>query len=120
MPTPTYTLSGATGGNGRLVEWQGWSFFATLRPSTGLAALDISFKGKSVAYELSLAEAAAHYSGTGSDQVFYLDSACERRWPRPEFVAMWRLRCTLRRRLMDGTDGDYLVETSDSETSVTI
>ena len=80
LPTPpprqaSYKLSGAKGGNGRLVEWQGWSFFATLRPSTGLAAMDIRFKGNRVAYELALTEAAAHYSGTGADQVFYLDSA---------------------------------------------
>ena len=30
---------------------------------------------QTVAYELALAEAAAHYSGTGNDQVFYLDAA---------------------------------------------
>ena len=38
-----------------------------------LAAMDIRFKGNRVAYELALTEAAAHYSGTGADQVFYLD-----------------------------------------------
>ena len=64
-----YEISGGRGGNGRLVRWQGWSFFASLRPSTGLAAMDVRFKGARVAYELALSEAAAHYSGTGADQV---------------------------------------------------
>ena len=72
---PQYSLAGVKGGNGRLVEWQGWSFFATHRPSTGLAAMDIKFKGTRIAYELALIEAAAHYSGSGGDQSLYLDSA---------------------------------------------
>jgi hypothetical protein len=68
-PAPAYySLAGASGGNGRLVTWQGWSFFVTLRPSTGLAAMDVRFKGVRVAYELALSEAAALYSGTGADQ----------------------------------------------------
>ena len=54
---------------GRLIEWGEWSFFATMRPSTGLAAMDLRFRGERVAYELSLAEAAALYSGTANDQV---------------------------------------------------
>jgi hypothetical protein len=70
-----FRLSGAAGGNGRLVEWMGWSFFVTSRPSTGLAAMDVRFRGRRVAYELALSEAAAHYAGSGADQVFYLDSA---------------------------------------------
>lgn len=74
MP-PRYVLDGAVGGGGRLVRWLGWSFFATMRPSTGLAAMDVRFNGRRIAYELALTEAAAHYSGTGADQVFYLDGA---------------------------------------------
>ncbi|KAJ8606333.1 hypothetical protein CTAYLR_010605 [Chrysophaeum taylorii] len=61
--------------NGAFVNWMDWEFAATVKPSTGLAIYDIHFKGKSVAYEISLAEAAALYSGVDSDQVFYLDSA---------------------------------------------
>lgn len=73
-PAVSYVLSGAAGGNGRLVEWQGWSLFATLRPSTGLALMDVRFKGRRIAYELALNEATAHYSGSGADQSFYLDA----------------------------------------------
>ena len=41
---------------------------------TGLAAMDVRFKGRRVAYELALNEATAHYSGSGGDQSFYLDA----------------------------------------------
>ena len=61
--------------NGRLVSWLGWTFFTTVRPSTGLAIMDIRFKGNRIAHELSLAEAVAYYSGSGGDQVMYLDPA---------------------------------------------
>lgn len=61
--------------NGRLVSWLGWTFFTTVRPSTGLAIMDIRFKGNRIAHELSLTEAVAYYSGSGGDQVMYLDSA---------------------------------------------
>lgn len=75
QPERRFALSGVRGGNGRLVEWEGWSFWVAMRPSTGLAALDVRFKGRRVAFEIALAEAVAFYSGTGNDQVFYLDSA---------------------------------------------
>lgn len=80
MPSETskigsYSLQGAPNGDGRQVKWQGWEFFTAMRPSTGLAAMDVKFKGTRIAYELALSEAAAHYSGTGADQVFYLDGA---------------------------------------------
>lgn len=59
-----FTLSANRGGNGgRYVAWYGWGAFVTMRPSTGLALLDLSFKGQRVAYELALSEALASYSG---------------------------------------------------------
>jgi|EP00945_MAST-04E_sp_MAST-4E-sp1_P001062 hypothetical protein len=63
------------GNNGRLVSWLGWTFFATVRPATGLAVMDVRFKGKRIAHEIALSEAVAYYSGSGKDQVMYLDSA---------------------------------------------
>ena len=65
----------ADGNNGRLVSWLGWTFFATVRPQTGLAVMDVRFKGERIAHELALSEAVALYSGSGGDQVMYLDSA---------------------------------------------
>ena len=71
-----FKLGGERGGNnGRLVSFLGWTFFATVRPATGLALMDIRFKGKRVAHEIALSEAVAYYSGSGTDQVMYLDSA---------------------------------------------
>ena len=61
--------------NGRLVSWLGWTFFATVRPATGLAVMDVRFKGQRIAHEIALSEAVAYYSGSGRDQVMYLDSA---------------------------------------------
>lgn len=63
------------GNNGRLVSWLGWTFFTTVRPATGLALMDLRFKGQRIAHELAMAEAVAYYSGAGGDQVMYLDSA---------------------------------------------
>eukprot|EP00946_MAST-07B_sp_MAST-7B-sp1_P005058 g5058.t1 len=63
------------GNNGRLVSWLGWTFFATVRPATGLAVMDVRFKGQRIAHEIALSEAVAYYSGSGRDQVMYLDSA---------------------------------------------
>ena len=37
--------------------------------------LDVTFKGRRVAYEIGLSEAASMYSGSGDDMVFFLDSA---------------------------------------------
>jgi primary-amine oxidase len=71
-----FSLGAERGGNnGRLVSWLGWTFFATVRPSTGVAVMDVRFKGNRIAHELALSEAVAYYSGSGGDQVMYLDSA---------------------------------------------
>ena len=71
------STGGAINAAGRFVQWQDWSFYTTVRPSTGLAILDVTFKGKQIGYEMSLSEAMAAYSGsaTDGDQVFYLDAA---------------------------------------------
>jgi hypothetical protein len=37
--------------------------------------MDVRFKGNRIAHELALSEAVAYYSGSGGDQVMYLDSA---------------------------------------------
>lgn len=68
---------GASKAAGRMVEWQGWSFYTTVRPSTGLAVLDVKFKGNRIAHELALSEAMAAYSGSvdDGDQIYYLDAA---------------------------------------------
>lgn len=68
---------GASQAAGRLIQWQEWSFYITVRPSTGLAVLDVNFKGKQIGHEMALSEAMAAYSGsvTDGDQVFYLDAA---------------------------------------------
>jgi Cu2+-containing amine oxidase len=72
-----FSLGADSGGgnNGRLVSWLDWTFFVTVRPSTGLAVMDMRFQGKRVAHEVALSEAVAYYSGSGGDQVMYLDSA---------------------------------------------
>lgn len=71
------STGGASNAAGRMVEWQGWSFYTTVRPATGLAVLDVRFKGKRIAHEMALSEAMAAYSGSvdDGDQVFYLDAA---------------------------------------------
>jgi len=56
------------------VTWGPWTFTVTQRPSTGLALLDLRFRGERVAYELSLQDAQAAYSGKDS-QFFYADAA---------------------------------------------
>jgi len=70
------SYGGATKASGRFVQWQDWSFFFTVRPSTGLAILDVNFKDKLIGHEMALSEAMAAYSGSvdNGDQVFYLDA----------------------------------------------
>lgn len=72
---PRWEISSVPGGNGRQVEWMGWSFFVSMRASTGMVLWDIRFDSKRVAYELSLQEAAALYGGGEGDQTYYLDTA---------------------------------------------
>eukprot|EP00930_Biecheleria_cincta_P082953 TRINITY_DN72588_c0_g1_i1.p1 TRINITY_DN72588_c0_g1~~TRINITY_DN72588_c0_g1_i1.p1 ORF type:complete len:846 (-),score=101.57 TRINITY_DN72588_c0_g1_i1:131-2668(-) len=72
---PRWSVSAVPGGLGRQVEWMGWSFFASIRPVTGLAVWDLRFKGQRVVYELSLQESAALYGGGQGDQTYYLDTA---------------------------------------------
>jgi len=57
------------------VRWGQWSFTVTQRPSTGLALLDVRFRGERVLYELSMQDAQAAYSGTRDSQFFYSDAA---------------------------------------------
>lgn len=57
------------------VEWGPWTFTITQRPSTGLAIMDVRFRGERVLYELSLQDAQAAYSGERKDQFFYSDAA---------------------------------------------
>eukprot|EP00929_Paragymnodinium_shiwhaense_P031538 TRINITY_DN17638_c0_g1_i1.p1 TRINITY_DN17638_c0_g1~~TRINITY_DN17638_c0_g1_i1.p1 ORF type:complete len:772 (+),score=130.73 TRINITY_DN17638_c0_g1_i1:73-2388(+) len=57
------------------VNWGPWSFTVTQRPSTGLAFLDLQFKGERVLYELSLQDAMAAYSGDDASQFLYSDAA---------------------------------------------
>lgn len=49
--------------NGGRVSWLGWSLHVTNRPRTAIALHDISFMGQRIAYELSLQELQAVYSG---------------------------------------------------------
>ena len=49
--------------NGGRVSWLGWSFHITNRPRTATALHDISFMGDRIAYEVSLQELNAVYSG---------------------------------------------------------
>lgn len=72
---PRWAVSSTRGGSGRQVEWMDWTFFVSMRPRTGIAFWDIRFKGRRVAYEVSLQESAAVYAGAQGDQTYYLDSA---------------------------------------------
>jgi len=72
---PRWKVSAALGGQGRQVEWMGWSFFVSQRPATGLSVWDIRFKGRRIVYELSWQESAALYGGGQGDQTYYLDAA---------------------------------------------
>lgn len=57
------------------VQWGPWSFTVTQRPSTGVALVDVRFRGERVLYELALQDAQAAYSGTRESQFFYADAA---------------------------------------------
>lgn len=57
------------------VAWGPWNFTVTQRPSTGVALLDVRFRGERVLYELSLQDAHAAYSGDNKTQFFYADAA---------------------------------------------
>ena len=57
QPTKRYTVKG-----GR-VEWLGWSFHVKNRLRTSMAIHDVSFMGDRIAYELSLQELQAIYTG---------------------------------------------------------
>jgi Cu2+-containing amine oxidase len=48
---------------GGRVSWLGWSFHVTNRPRTATALHDVSFMGERIAYELSLQELQAVYTG---------------------------------------------------------
>jgi len=56
-PGARYTI------NGGRVSWLGWSFHVTNRPRTATALHDVSFMGQRIAYEISLQELQAVYSG---------------------------------------------------------
>lgn len=49
--------------DGGYVSWLGWRFHITNRPRTSMAIHDVSFLGQRIAYELSLQELQAVYSG---------------------------------------------------------
>ncbi|KAJ3101106.1 hypothetical protein HDU97_001631 [Phlyctochytrium planicorne] len=60
----------------RYVEWMGWSFYIRFNRDTGVALYDVRFKGERIAYEITLSEALAQYSGSNPVQAntAYLDS----------------------------------------------
>lgn len=49
--------------NGGWVSWLGWSFHVTNRPRTAIAIHNVKFMGDRIAYELSLQELQAVYTG---------------------------------------------------------
>lgn len=57
------------------VRWGPWSFTVTQRPSTGIALVDVRFRGERVLYELSLQDAQAAYAGDRQTQFFYSDAS---------------------------------------------
>ncbi|XP_048193926.1 LOW QUALITY PROTEIN: amiloride-sensitive amine oxidase [copper-containing] [Perognathus longimembris pacificus] len=67
---PRYALEG------NAVLYMGWSFAFRLRSSSGLQVLNVHFGGERVAYEVSVQEAAALYSGhtPAGAQTKYVDS----------------------------------------------
>lgn len=58
------------------VEYAGWSFAYGVRSSTGIHIFDLRFNGERIAYEVSLQEAIAIYSGDtpAAMQTKYIDS----------------------------------------------
>ncbi|KAM5158128.1 diamine oxidase [copper-containing]-like [Mantella aurantiaca] len=61
---------------GNYVEYTGWSFAFRMRPSAGLQIFDIQYNEERVAYEVSIQEAIAFYSGVtpAAMQTKYIDS----------------------------------------------
>lgn len=61
---------------GNFVEYAGWSFAYRVRSSAGLQIFDLRFNGERVAYEVSLQEAIAFYSGDtpAAMQTKYIDA----------------------------------------------
>lgn len=57
--------------DGGAVRWGEWEFFATVRPASSLAIHDVRFRGERVAYEFSLSDAHAYYSGPEPNKQFY-------------------------------------------------
>lgn len=57
------------------VEYAGWSFAYGVRSTTGLQVFDLRFNGERIAYEISLQEAIAFYSGDtpAAMQTKYID-----------------------------------------------
>ncbi|XP_028825842.1 diamine oxidase [copper-containing] [Denticeps clupeoides] len=62
--------------DGNFVEYAGWSFAYRVRSSAGLQIFDLRFNGERVAYEVSLQEAIAFYSGDSpaAMQTKYIDA----------------------------------------------
>ncbi|KAJ3101107.1 hypothetical protein HDU97_001632 [Phlyctochytrium planicorne] len=60
----------------RYVHWMGWSFYIRFSRDTGVGLYDVRFKGERIAYEITLSEALAQYSGSNPVQAntAYLDS----------------------------------------------
>ncbi|KAF1372730.1 hypothetical protein PFLUV_G00250440 [Perca fluviatilis] len=58
------------------VEYAGWSFAYRVRSSAGLQVFDLRFNGERIAYEISLQEAIAFYSGDtpAAMQTKYIDA----------------------------------------------
>lgn len=58
------------------VEYAGWSFAYRVRSSAGLQVFDLRFNGERIAYEISLQEAIAFYSGDtpAAMQTKYMDA----------------------------------------------
>lgn len=58
------------------VEYAGWSFIYGVRSSTGIQIFDLRFNGERIAYEVSLQEAIAIYTGDtpAAMQTKYIDS----------------------------------------------
>ncbi|XP_065114959.1 diamine oxidase [copper-containing] isoform X2 [Paramisgurnus dabryanus] len=62
--------------DGNFVEYAGWSFAYRVRSSAGLQIFDLRFNGERIAYEISLQEAIAFYSGDtpAAMQTKYIDA----------------------------------------------
>ncbi|KAL4635111.1 amiloride-sensitive amine oxidase copper-containing [Arapaima gigas] len=62
--------------DGNFVEYSGWSFAYRVRSSAGLQIFDLRFNGERIAYEISLQEAIAFYSGhtPAAMQTKYIDA----------------------------------------------